>query len=337
MKERVKVSRWYAKPLVWVIVAVAICGALIAYGLKSHSLKQGEATCLEDLINPAACSGELEGKVGFEAFRADLEDHLAAAKGRDSVIDAGVYFRDLRFGPTFGINLDEPFLPMSLMKIPVMIAVLKTAETNPEMLDEVIHTPASFAANVQLMNPSETLAPDRDYTVRELLKYMVAYSDNKSLGILSDWLAEKAGDEAVRDVMVDLGIVRLQDTLPDLSVTPKSYAAILRILYNASYLNPEQSQYALELLTQTKFDKGLTYGIPDDVRVAHKFGVRDDPGVDVQLHDCGIVYHPGGPYVLCVMTRGSSYESQAYYIEDVARLVYDEMSRRMAEAEARVN
>jgi len=29
----------------------------------------------------------------------------------------------------------------------------------------------------------------------------------------------------------------------------------------------------------------------------------------VQLHDCGIVYYPETPYLLCVMTKGWNFET----------------------------
>jgi beta-lactamase class A len=321
---------WYANPVVWVGLA-ALAVVVGAVWLLGDRTPEGHDDCEQNLINPAACTGELEGKVGFEAFRRDLEEELLAAKAEGKLLEAGIYFRDLHAGPTFGLNANEEFLPMSLLKLPVMVAVLKAAEANPSLLEQRLRTPPSFAMNVQLMKEGETLTPDREYTVGELLEYMITYSDNKALGMLSDWLAENVGDESVRNVMVDLGIVRVDDEVDSLSITPKSYSTILRILYGAAYLSPDYSQRALELLTKTKFDEGITYGVPDGVLVAHKFGIREDPGVNVQLHDCGIVYHPGGPYLLCVMTRGKSYKDQAHYIQDVASSVYGEMSRRMAE------
>lgn len=331
MRDKRLGKSWYESPVAWVATGGLVLAAIGLLWLRGGSVKLGnQGGCEQNLISPAACTGELEGKVGFESFRQDIIDQIGAAKSRGSLLDADVYFRDLHAGPTFGIDANEPFLPMSLLKLPVMVAVLKAGEANPALLEEKIKTPASFAMNVQLMEPGETLAPNHEYTVSELLEYMIAYSDNKALGMLSDWLALRVGDEAVRDVMVELGLVRREDELPDLSITPKTYSTILRILYSASYLTPEYSQKALELLTKTKFRDGLTYSTPEGVLVAHKFGIREDPGVDVQLHDCGIVYHPAGPYLLCVMTRGENYKEQAHFIQSVAEQVYDEITRRSA-------
>ena len=314
----------------WWIAGACIltAGAVIGVSLYAFRQKGTAVTCDQELINPAACKGELAGKVGFEAFRRDLEDNLTVLKQKGDLIEAGIYFRDLRFGPTFGLNEDAQFLPMSLMKMPMMVVLLKAAETRPGLLDETVRTPDEFAANVQLMKPAETLTPGREYTVGELLTYLIAYSDNKALWMISDWMGENVAPDAIADTMVNLGLMRRQDAVPATSITPKMYGSILRILYNAAYLDPEHSQYALDLLTQTRFADGIAHGVPGDVRVAHKFGVRDDTGADVQLHDCGIVYHPAGAYILCVMTRGKDFDTQARYVQDVSERVYAEMTRR---------
>ncbi|MDO8560151.1 MAG: serine hydrolase [bacterium] len=54
----------------------------------------------------------------------------------------------------------------------------------------------------------------------------------------------------------------------------KDYASFFRILYNASYLNREQSERALGLMTKTRFRDGIIAGVPAGRPVAHKFGER---------------------------------------------------------------
>lgn len=315
-------------------IYAAVAGILVALALvagfswgKQHAGMSALSDCTETLIDPALCSGEARNQVSYQAFRRDLEDHLTSAKASGAVAQAAIYFRDLHNGPTLAINANEPFLPMSLMKMPLMIAVLKYAEGNPGVLAETVHTPPQFATNVQVMDAAQTVLPDHDYTIEQLLEYMISYSDNRALGVLSSWADQRMGRSAVIDTLVKLGLMRPQDSAPDATVSARTYAEILRILYSASYLNVAYSQKALDLLTKTRFADGLTHDVPDGVRVAHKFGVSDDGNGEVQLHDCGIVYHPAGPYLLCVMTRGTSYERQAGYIQDMADRVYDRVTQ----------
>jgi beta-lactamase class A len=102
----------------------------------------------------------------------------------------------------------------------------------------------------------------------------------------------------------------------------------MRILYNASYLEPELSERALTILTEAEFSEGVAKKLPSSVPVAHKFGERLLDNEIKQLHDCGIVYFPQNPYVLCVMTKGQDWEKLAQTIQDVSKMVYDEVNSR---------
>jgi hypothetical protein len=106
-------------------------------------------------------------------------------------------------------------------------------------------------------------------------------------------------------------------------------AGFFRVLYNATFLNAEYSNRALETLTHATFSDGLVAGIPKDVKIAHKFGERIERNskgeLIVELHDCGIIYAPQTPYLLCVMTHGDSLETNATIIKEISSLVYDEV------------
>ena len=91
-------------------------------------------------------------------------------------------------------------------------------------------------------------------------------------------------------------------------------------------MSPARSEEALDLLTKSEFKDGLVAGVPPGVTVAHKFGERGAEGERMrQLHDCGIVYCPRSPYVLCVMTRGEDFQQLIGTTEDISRLVYGEI------------
>jgi beta-lactamase class A len=47
-----------------------------------------------------------------------------------------IYYRDFKNGPWILINGEETFTPASLLKVPIMIALYKLAETNPAILTE---------------------------------------------------------------------------------------------------------------------------------------------------------------------------------------------------------
>jgi len=103
----------------------------------------------------------------------------------------------------------------------------------------------------------------------------------------------------------------------------------LRVLYNASYLTNEYSEKMMELLTQSEFKDGLAAGVPDNLKIAHKFGIStvftsSEEISSRELHDCGIIYHPDHPYILCVMTKGHSKLSDSEgIIKKISQNVYE--------------
>jgi beta-lactamase class A len=108
----------------------------------------------------------------------------------------------------------------------------------------------------------------------------------------------------------------------------KQYSSLYRVLFNASYLSKEYSQKALEILSKSEFKDGIVDGIPQSMTIAHKFGERHySTGVD-QLHDCGIIYYPYHPYLLCIMTKGTDFKQQSKTIRDISDKIYKEMEKR---------
>jgi beta-lactamase class A len=112
------------------------------------------------------------------------------------------------------------------------------------------------------------------------------------------------------------------------SISVHGYSGFLRILYNASFLNKEMSEKALQIMSLQNFPYGLNAGVPKGTKVASKFGEfndKDNPDV-IQLHEFGIVYHPKGPYILGILTRGNDWQMQADIIKSVSAMVYNSVS-----------
>ncbi len=118
-------------------------------------------------------------------------------------------------------------------------------------------------------------------------------------------------------------------TQDDSKVNVKDYSSFFRILYNASYLNQTDSQKILGLLVNSEFLNGLVAGVPASVKVSHKFGERENStGNTVQLSDCGIVYYPGHPYLLCISTKGTDINLQTQAIQKISASVYGQVDNQ---------
>jgi len=206
-----------------------------------------------------------------------------------------------------------------------MIAYYKIAQSNPSILDQELLNTKNYNSEKQNYPPEITLAPQQKYTINHLINQMIIYSDNLAYDLLNDNLDTPTLVSVYSDLGVDISKGFTDPGGNILSV--KSYAAFFRILYNASYLNDEYSEKALQLLSQSKFHRGLVAGMPSTIRTAHKFGERYYLATgQKQLHDCGIVYLPHKPYLLCIMTQGDNFDNLTATIKDISSTVYHSLN-----------
>jgi beta-lactamase class A len=242
-------------------------------------------------------------------------------------IKFSLYFRNLNNGPWFGINENEQFFPASLIKLPILIMYLKWAEIDPSILLRTLKV-QELSDVPQVYKPEKKLEKDKTYAVKDLLEYLIRYSENNAIPLLLSILPEDIQVHVFQDLGVPI------PTKEGYQITTKDYASFFRILYNASYLSKSLSENALALLSETTFEDGIRGNIPQEITIAHKFGEREIIGEDNkilhQLHDCWIVYYPGYPYLICVMTKWEDVPMQrlAWVIQKSSTIIYNEISNR---------
>jgi beta-lactamase class A len=256
-------------------------------------------------------------------FKQKVNDLINEQIKRGQVREVAVYYRDLHDGPWFGINEDREFDPASMMKVPVMIAWLKRAETNPQALNEQLtYRYPDDMRTMQTIKPARSAEPGRSYSVDELLHLMLNYSDNNATRLLY----ERLRPEELSDVLNGMDVDSRSNDASN-SVSVHGYSGLFRILYNASYLSRNMSEKALQLLSLQDFPQGMMAGVPKGIVVASKFGeiAKDATGRENQLHEFGIVYHPKHAYILGIMTRGGDFEALSGVIRQLTQLVYTQV------------
>ncbi len=299
-------------------------------GYSELQVRQHGYTFISPLLECEASEDMV--RTELSGFKTELQTKIAAVLRDDKDSEVSVYFRDLNNGPWYGIDENAAFTPASLLKVPLMIALFKQAETDSGFLSRtIVFSPELLAGSsvpAQTVEPAERLEPSVTYTLDELITRMIVYSDNEAMYILLKEIDEKIYDRVYSDLNL---------RLPNLSVsenymTVKDYASFFRILYNASYLNKDMSEKALKLLSNTAYTSGLVQGVPGNITVAHKFGERiyKDTG-GTQLHDCGVIYHPTVPYLLCVMTRGDAIDRESKIIAEISKFVYERVDSNFVE------
>ena len=260
--------------------------------------------------------------------RAQIEESVKAyvesAKKQGMITDAAVYFRDLNNGPWFGIDERKQYTPGSLLKLPIAMSYYWRAQRERGVLEQHIDYEGSDVV-LAVENAYDSDAPLAAgvYAVDDLIDRMLRESNNDAAQLLADY----AGVEEVQRIYKDFGI-EPPDFGSDYEIDVKTFGAFFRVLYNASYVGQPASEEILATLTQTTFRDGLVAGVPEGIKVAHKFGTRvvDGPG-GRQLHDCGIIYAPKAPYILCVMSRGNSSQNLSHFIAQVSKIVYEGVTK----------
>lgn len=253
--------------------------------------------------------------------RKRLTDIIDREKRQGDIGSVSVYFRDLNNGPWLGINEREWFAPASLLKVPLAMMLYRAKDADSGYLSKELTLESS--GNVVSANFGEAgaLQIGQKYSVEALIDRMLANSDNDAAYTIMEQLMPL---ERAHVLYEDLYIETLKNAAGEEGLSVRDYSGLFRVLYNASYLSKESSEKILGILSNSTYKNGLVAGLPDGTVVSHKFGERDESGVK-QLHDCGIVYAPEHPYILCVMTKGDSFESQARLISDISKSVYEDV------------
>jgi beta-lactamase class A len=281
----------------------------------------GQGTYTNQLIE---CSDSLPLSDGdLESLRREVGEAVTDRKQEGKISSASVYFRYLNQGSWFGVGEDVAYIPASLLKVPTMIAFLKAGERDPALLRQKVLFDKKYDTNIQFVKNLPALEMGKEYTARELIEGMIRSSDNDALALL--FLKVSSGIHDLDGIYKDLGVPFVANSTGP--ITAKQYSSFFRVLYNASYLQRDNSEYALRLLTETGFDKGLVAGVPADIVVAHKYGERmEGPGEEKYFHDCGIIYYPRNPYLLCVMTKGQDFEKLIATVRVISGIIYEAVS-----------
>ncbi len=254
------------------------------------------------------------------ALENQVKQVIDSAKTSGKISHVSFYYRDLKNGPWIGLGEKDDCSPASLLKVPIMIAVLKKAENEPAFLNKKIKYDKPFDTGLVPNVKDSTIKTGRSYSVETLIYKMIVHSDNEARLLLLQSIEATFLNRVYTDIGIDMS--NFDDRKDFMSV--KTYSSFFRLLYNATYLNKENSEKALQILTHTDFPDGLPAKLPPNTIVAHKFGERGYLNANIrQLHDCGIVYKGNSHYLICIMTRGTDIKAQTSLIATISAMVYN--------------
>lgn len=315
-----------------VIVMVLICNTNF-FGLSNKSFKNNpflSESRLEDkkykFTKPLLSSLYGDDREALKWFPAErnLKSLVQDVVSENPDIKTSVFFLNLSNSGWFSVNGTDTFIPASLLKLPMLMSYYKLHENEKDLFDQqIFYKGENFNTYKNIGNG--TITPGNTYTVKELMREMIIHSDNNALQLLY-----KYREGSLKSIFADMKI-SLPSSDDEIStedfLTTRDVARFLLVLYNSSYLTPENSEEALKILSESVFKDGIVAGVPDDIVVSHKFGERTliEKGRNLQteLHDCGIVYHPRVPYIVCIMTKGGDFNSEKLQIQKISKIIYN--------------
>ena len=233
----------------------------------------------------------------------------------------GLYLRDLQTaqelhfayqqGQAIPVIPDVAFTAASIIKIPIMVSVFRRIGENPDaetirLLEEMIEKSGNDPADwVMERVVDRTNGP------------LEVSGDLGQLGLENTFLAGQFYPGApLLDAFKTPANQRADvNTDPDIynQTTPSDIGMLLEDIYQCNLtgggalaaafpgeFTQSECQTMITYLTRNKLPSLITAGLPEGTRIAHKHGWVTYFGVMNTLGDAGIIYTPGGNYILVV-------------------------------------
>ncbi len=296
-------------------VAITFLLAALIYS-HSNNLKIEKQFSKDEFLSPTINAGIIKSKslliVNFKPLRQKLQTYI-----RENKINASVYVENLRNGAFMGIDERAEFYPASLNKLPIVILIMKRVEEGELKLDQMLPIMDSDRVSTSglLYKTSEKEIP-----LHVALEKMLKESDNTALRVLFRYINTDDLKLIFDYYGIELG-VNPEGKQQDVTyVSPKVMFNLFSSLYFSTVLEPKNSDYILSLLTETIFNINKQANIPDNVRVAHKYGEHYIQNKRY-FTACGIMYIDETRIFYCIMTKGINDEKKA--IETIRFMVHE--------------
>ena len=286
----------------------------------SLSLMRLKTSAGNQLISPLLLTELSCSTPEYDSLKSEISNYIIEQQKSGVLTCASVYMKELLSGRWFDINGSQKYNPGSLMKVAIMLTYLKQSESEQSLLDKRFTLKSKMSDVINQLRTSPELQVGASYSVRELISEMIVNSDNDATNLLNENLDQLMFSK----VMSDLGCATPSIEDPNYQMTIMEYNRYFRVLYNASYLNDENSQWALSLLTKSNYKDAFVKELPTEVTIAHKFGERPyDQGHN--FHEAGLVYLKNKPYLLVVMTRGKDNTKLPSVVSHISKMCYEEV------------
>ena len=277
-------------------------------------------------IRPLVSAKPLTEYAGYDDIKRTVSDLIQYYNDQGIISVASVYIRDFHMSHWTVVNGYEKYHPGSLLKIAVMMTILKTDEETPGYINELIPYNIKLVDNDHEKQTylSSQIKFGKTYRRKELIQSMIENSDNKAAQLL---ILNNFREDIMKKMFSDFDLGELDTKISANNVlTVQGCSSFLESLFNATYLNKRNSEFAIDLLTKTSFVNGIIKGIPiSNSLIAHKFG-ESGTLKNKELHETALLYIGNEPYLITIMTRGKDnidYPKLAPVIQGISQKIFE--------------
>ena len=249
------------------------------------------------------------------AFASPRDDAALAAAVRTALSgyegEYSVVVRNLEDGRSVSLNAGRVYYAASLYKLALLLEAYRQRDAGELDFAEVLTLEAKYVAydfaTLELLGLEE----GDQITLADALKAMIIVSDTPTAVMVQDQVNPARVDQTLRS----LGINDMSLRTYDLPTTAGDMALLMAAVAAGEGVSEESRREMLALLLQESIRDGIPSGVPPNSAVAHKSGNFTDA-----THDVALVWGPGGPYVIAVLSD-RSWDSEP--IRAVSRAVWD--------------
>ncbi len=269
----------------------------------------------------------------LESLRANLEGQFDAFSGLGAV-----FIMDLQTGEELGINADVAMSGLSILKILIFVEAYRALDGPPDeftqgLFEDTAIRSSNYGANLLL---HVVAGEPNTYEGAAIIT-----EEAHRLGLVNTFMAIPYDATAVPNRPSTY--VTPANSRPDLPTRPDSamqttaedMGTLLGMIYHCAKggggllavypgeITPDECQAIIDLMIRNEEGNLIRFGVPEDVPVSHKHGW------DFVTHgDAGIVFSPGGDYVIVeYVTAPDSdwlpYEIGFPILREVARATYN--------------
>ena len=265
---------------------------------------------------------EFDGLVGF--YLLDLqtaqEIHFAYQRGQDLPVEP-----------------DVAFTASSIIKVPIMVSVYRRIGDNPDpetlrlisgMIEESGNDPADWVMERAIDRYRAPLMVTEDMHALGLKNTFLAGHFQLGAPLLATFRtpANQRSDISTNpDIYNQTTVSDIGMLLEDIYLCSQNGGGSLLAIFEGE-ITQRECQAMIQHMVNNRLPDLLTKGLPEGTRIAHKHGWVSSFGVIKSIGDAGIVFTPGGNYVLVVFLHHPDqliWDNASNLVADLSRAVYN--------------